>query len=382
MQKTTPALGGIALAIIVTLAPCLGAANEPPPPLPDPRGAISGSWYNPAQSGHGLHIERLEDGRVGLAWYTYSADGRPLWVVGNGEQQGHRIVALVHKASGGRPPPLWDSAAPQLELWGELRIEFDGCNSGILRWNTADHAFGQGSLPIQRLTRIEGLRCNAENEFGQQIAFNFQRGMMGFEPIFADLPEEANDTYEIDAAWERLPEPLQSRVGIRLSGHNRSDDLAMLITRPIEGLGPNTLYRVELDAELASDVPQGCVGVGGSPGESVYLKLGVSSIAPAALPVQEGPETMLRLNIDYGVQSQDGANAIVVGNMATRAPADACPQSDWQLKSISTQGRPLNARSDAQGRLWILVGTDSAFEGLSTVYFTGMRVRLQMQPED
>jgi hypothetical protein len=377
MKTAAPALAALTLA----LAPLASLADVPMPPLPDPRGAISGSWYNPGQSGHGLHIERLEGGRVALSWYTYTADGRPLWVVGSGEQRGHRIVALAYKASGGRPPPLWDSAAPQLELWGELRIDFDGCNSGLLHWNTADHAFGQGSLPIQRLTRIEGLRCNAENEFGQQIAFSFQRSTMGFAPIFADLPQDANETYEIESAWERLPAPLESRVGIRLTGHNRSDDLAMLIARPIAGLEPNALYRVELEAELASNVPQGCAGVGGSPGESVYLKLGVSSIAPAALPVQEGPETMLRLNIDYGVQSQDGADAIVVGDMTTGAPASQCPQSDWELKTISTHGRHFGGRTDAQGRLWVLAGTDSAFEGLSTVYFTGLRVRLQAVAE-
>lgn len=377
MKTAAPMLTALALA----MAQCPALADVPMPPLPDPRGAISGSWYNPDQSGHGLHIERLESGRVALSWYTYAADGSPLWLVGSGEQRGHRIVVLAFEASGGRPPPLWDNASPQLEPWGELRVDFDGCNSGLLRWNAADPAFGEGSLPLQRLTRIDGLRCNAENEFGQQIAFSFQRSMMSFTPIFADLPQNANETYEIDSAWERLPPPLESRLGIRMTGNNRSDDLAMLIARPIAGLEPNALYRVELEAELASNVPRGCVGAGGSPGESVYLKLGLSDIAPAAVPVQEGPETMLRLNIDYGVQSQDGANAIVVGDMATTAPPSQCPQSDWELKTISTQGRHFGGRSDAQGRLWVLVGTDSAFEGLTTVYFTGLRVRLQAVAE-
>lgn len=367
----------VLIAAFALVSASAQSQSAPESPL-DLRGATTGSWYNPEQSGHGLHIERLERGRVALSWYTYGADGRPLWLIGSGEQRGHRIVALVQEASGGRPPPQWDAATPQLELWGELRVDFESCNTAQLRWNSIDPAFGEGSLALQRLTRIDGLRCNAENEFGLQLAYSFQLDAAGFSPLFADLPQNPSDIYELDARWAPLPEPLQSRAGFRLTGHNRSDDLAMLITAPISGLQPDTNYRVELEAELASNVPTGCAGVGGSPGDSVYIKLGASTQQPLALPEEAGdPETWLRLNIDFGSQSQSGEDARVVGTLANSDNCDAGIDSDWQLKTLGTEGMPMHVRSDADGRLWVLAGSDSAFEGLTSFYFTGLRVRLQ-----
>lgn len=373
----------LSLALLIALDAGIGSAfaDVPMPPPTDPRGGISGAWYNPEQSGHGLHIERLDDGQVALSWYTYDAEGHPLWLVATGAQRGNRIVALAFETSGGRPPPLWDEAQVDQELWGELRIEFVGCNEAELRWNAIDPAFGEGSLPIQRLTRIEGSRCNAENEFSQQFAWSFQMGQAGFAPLFADVPENADPSYELDAQWVRVDAPLDSRAGIRLSGHNRSDDLAMLVKAPVHGLVPNGLYRVELDAEFASNVPTGCAGAGGSPGDSVYVKLGASTVEPEALPQDEGTETMLRLNIDYGIQSQPGDDALVVGTLATSADCSNGPQVAWSLRDYSTRGMPFRARADEQGRLWVLAGIDSAFEGYTALYVTGLRVRLEAVDE-
>lgn len=368
------------LAGVLAFASYAAHAQIPTELSLDLRGATSGSWYNPGQSGHGLALERLPNGRVALSWYTYRRDGSPFWLIGSGRQHGPQLVVQALEASGGQPPSHWDESEVSVQPWGELRIEFADCNNATLHWSSDDPDFGEGSLAVQRLTRIDGLRCNAENEFGLQLGYSFQLDVAGFTPLFADLPQNPSDIYELDARWAPLPEPLQSRAGFRLTGHNRSDDLAMLITAPISGLQPDTDYRVELEAELASNVPTGCAGIGGSPGDSVYIKLGASTQEPLALPeAAGGPETWLRLNIDFGNQAQSGEDAVVVGTLANSANCDDGVDADWELKTLSTEGTPLQVRSDAEGRIWVVAGSDSAFEGLTRIYFTGLRVRLQPQ---
>jgi hypothetical protein len=45
--------------------------------------------------------------------------------------------------------------------------------------------------------------------------------------------------------------------------------------------------------------------------------------------------------------------------------------------TVSTRGQPLTVQTDESGVMWVMAGTDSGFEGLTEVFFTALRVRLQ-----
>jgi hypothetical protein len=358
-----------------------GAAQAQTFPASDPvglRGDVSGSWYDPAQSGHGLMVEVIDRGRAVVTWYTFDAAGAPLWLSGAGSVQGAVLEVPVSTVSGGRFPPLFNPALVQRQAWGTLRIEFAGCDDATLRWTPTAAGFAAGSMPLKRLSTVQATRCNVEEEFGETRSFAFERGAQGFTPLFADKPPGEESFYELGFAHEPLPAPLQARRGLRLSGNNHSDDLAMLVKAPLGGLRPNQLYQLELELELASDVPAGCAGVGGSPGEGLYMKLGASTTEPLALPsTVPGDNGWLRLNIDYGQQSTGGANALLVGILSNSHSCDDGVEAPWELKTLSTRGQSLRVRSDAQGRLWVVAGSDSAFEGRTDYYFTALRVRLE-----
>lgn len=342
------------------------------------RGDFSGTWYDPAQSGHGLNVEVLDRGRAVVAWYTFDANGAPMWLFGLGSLEGPRLRAAMSRVEGGRFPPLFDPAATATRAWGELQIDFSDCGKGVLSWTPTATGFSAGSMPLNRLTGVQGERCNSEEEFGETREFAFERGAQGFTALFADKPPGEETFYELDFQHENLPAPLGARRGLRLSGNNHSDDLAMLIKGRLGGLRANTLYQLELDLELASDVPAGCAGIGGSPGEGLYLHLGASTQEPLALPsTAAGDNGWLRLNIDYGQQSQSGANALVVGILSNSYSCDQSTEAPWELKTVSTQGQSLQVRSDEQGALWAVAGSDSAFEGRTDWYLTALRVRLE-----
>jgi hypothetical protein len=381
MLQRFRAIGSGALLLLALSAPCFAQSTAVIDPV-GVRGDFSGTWRNPAMPGQGLTIEVIDRGRAVVTWFTFDPAGAPLWLYGLATIDGHVLRVPASRVTGGRFPPAFDPAQIQVSPWGELEIDIVGCNDATLSWTPTAAGYGAGSMPLTRLTGVQGVRCNAEEEFAETRSFSFERGSLGFEALFADRPPGEDAFYELDYQYESLPAPLSARRGVRISGNNHSDDLAMLVKGPIEGLMPNTLYRLELEMEIASNVPAGCFGVGGSPGDGVYMKLGATTDEPMALTSSApGDNGWLRLNFDYGQQSQSGDAAKVVGTLANSYSCDEGTTAPWELRTLSTRGQSLRAISDPDGVIWVVAGSDSAFEGRTDWYLTALRVRLEFVPE-
>ena len=192
--------------------------------------------------------------------------------------------------------------------------------------------------------------------------YTFQRDAEGWTVGFADLPvDHEQRDFDLVGGYRALPAGLEGG-GIYVQGHNRSDDLFMFLKRQVGGLRPNTSYAVTVSLDLATDVPSGAFGIGGSPGESVYVKAGASAVEPVTI---EDSNSHLRLNIDKGNQSTGGADMLVLGNVAH---PDATSRV-YRIKTLRNEGQALAAETDGEGRIWLIVGTDSGFEGLSAFYY-------------
>ena len=204
-------------------------------------------------------------------------------------------------------------------------------------------------------------------------SFNFNDSDEGWEPGFTDLPYGDVDStfFELRFAHTSLPSNLGARKGIMLSGNNHSDDLFMFIKRKITGFSPNTSYTLAFEVELASNAPNESIGAGGSPGQSVYLKAGASSIEPMRTVYNDRYE----LNVDKGNQSASGANAVVLGDIGIPAGStEYMLISRNNTSSGANSGDPFVVESNSAGEIWLLVGTDSGFEGITTVYYTKVNV--------
>ncbi|MDP8912449.1 MAG: hypothetical protein M3N39_02595, partial [Pseudomonadota bacterium] len=113
--------------------------------------------------------------------------------------------------------------------------------------------------------------------------FSFAAGQDGFTADFSDYSpgmELGDQGIRFVAEVRRLPPPLDNRFGFLLGGTNRSADLFMYIYRPVTGLVAGQRYRVRVDVTFATNVPPDCVGIGGSPGQSVVIKAGATAIQP------------------------------------------------------------------------------------------------------
>ncbi|WP_266368910.1 hypothetical protein [Tellurirhabdus rosea] len=194
----------------------------------------------------------------------------------------------------------------------------------------------------------------------------FRNSAESWSGDFADYDEQQKDIMEFSFKHDFLPAPLdRSKKALMITGHNRSDDMFMFVKRKVTGLQPNTTYRLIFEVELASQYPEDGIGIGGSPGGSVYLKAGASATEPAK--VKKG--TFFDFNLDKGNQAVGGRDAVLLGNVGI-------PGSDYSYKLIqrknSEQGFAVT--TNAQGELWLFVGTDSGFEGQTTLYYNRIKV--------
>jgi hypothetical protein len=236
--------------------------------------------------------------------------------------------------------------------------------------------FGALTLPLLALT-VVGLICvgcaNGDGAGESESSFDFEDGDQGWVAGFADLPADTDPAfYELESSWEPLPSTLDGH-GMYIQGHNHSDDLFMFFKKQVEGLEPDTVYQAVFSIDLATNVPEGLMGIGGSPGESVYVKAGATTVEPEVVEDSQG---VLRMNIDKGQQSNGGEDMIVLGNIAY-TPESADDAGEWHIKPLDSEGQTFSVTSDSDGAVWFIVGTDSGFEGLTALYYDTVTVNLE-----
>lgn len=201
----------------------------------------------------------------------------------------------------------------------------------------------------------------------KNLAYNFENGDNGFEAIFADYGDDGNnyETYEMKHEHKSLP--VGSTKGLYLSAYNRSDDLFMGYVKKITGLEKNKNMKFDISFKIATNAEDDSFGAGGSPATSVYVKAGVVNQKPK---VEKDSANIFRFsNIDVGRQSNGGKDAKVIGNLAKPEKSP----SGFVLKPMNAS---VNATSNNMGEVWLLVGTDSGYEGLSEYYIDDVMIKI------
>lgn len=165
-----------------------------------------------------------------------------------------------------------------------------------------------------------------------------------------------------------------------LGATNTSDDLFMYLRREVDRseIDPGQAYAVDYDIAVASNAPSNCAGIGGAPGESVWVKVGAVDVEPVTVTVDGGERT--ELVVDKGGQSEAGPDAVVAGVIANGIPCEeALADDDPEFRIVELQGsldQPVTADDD--GSLWLFVGTDSGFEGRTDLYYD--RLEFELRP--
>ncbi|MBK6266021.1 hypothetical protein JKA74_13340 [Marivirga sp. S37H4] len=215
------------------------------------------------------------------------------------------------------------------------------------------------------------ISCENDDEpVVNNFSYDFEESAEGWTAGFSDFNAEWDRSrFNFMFQHTALPESVnEEKQSLLISGQNISDDLFMFIKKRITGLEPNHFYSATFEIELASQYPEESVGIGGSPGASVYLKAGGTTNEPDTITI----DGYINMNIDKGGGSQGGEDMVVVGNVGI--PGE---EFEYQLIQRDNFDNPIEIQSDATGNLWVIVGTDSGFEGTSTLYYNRIELRLE-----
>ena len=242
----------------------------------------------------------------------------------------------------------------------------------------AKHSFVKKSLLILPLLGLLSA-CGSDNDDikgdpnTKMLYIDFNDGIAGWKAGFADYPSDEEAFYELGSGHANLPAALTTtRKGFKVTGNNHSDDLFMFITKQVDGLEPNTLYDLRFKVTFGTNAQNNCIGIGGSPGNSVWIKVGATKNEPKA--VNDGTGFLL-LNWDKGNQATGGSDAIIAGDFAnSQECSETAVVTTYLKKTLTTEKGAYSAVSDDKGNLWLLLGTDSGFEGTTTIYFMELEV--------
>jgi len=233
-------------------------------------------------------------------------------------------------------------------------------------------------VPARSLASLMGARVewqdsdrkvtiSAKSENAIQVTYSFDRDQEGWKGGFADLPVDYDkDIYGLQYGRELLPDQgSSSNYDLKLQGHNRSDDLFMYLTRGVDGFEADKIYDVQLKFALYTSESGGMMG--GAPGESVYVKAGILGKEPTAVPTSHGGGEYYRMNVDIGSQSQSSKDAKVLGNVIK-------PDSEKEGYQRVEFEYSAQVKADEHGKIYLLIGTDSGFEGMTALYYDDIQV--------
>lgn len=121
-------------------------------------GSVSGPFYNPEQSGHGITVTIANDQMAIAIWHVFTTDGKPLTLYIEGEVEGRSIVGDAYAPNGMRFGDF-NPADVELPHWGDITISFDSCDHATLNWDADDPSYPDGEMPIRRLVQPVGVDC-------------------------------------------------------------------------------------------------------------------------------------------------------------------------------------------------------------------------------
>ena len=235
----------------------------------------SGAWYNPEQSGHGLSVEVISSKRAVVFWYTFDPRGNPVWLYIDGAIEGNVVLGDAYYLDG----MIWGQFDPSTKImqsWGTVNLEFSDCNYAEVVWDSEFPEYGQGQLPLIRLTSIYGVACH-----------QFTSEMLGY----FDVVWTETDTQE-----EHYGKAIIDTTGFMTTIFVDPQDIMEMFGQVLVKPFDESQYRgqVDMDVTIKSN-PTEVLSLSGQFDFSAWPRFWVESDARELLPMGDSGECKLLL---------------------------------------------------------------------------------------
>lgn len=200
------------------------------------------------------------------------------------------------------------------------------------------------------------------------VVSSFENGFDGWSVDLAEYNTSMDSSMiEFKYAVAKIPSD-STKKGLRVQSHNRSDDMFMYAKKKINGLDSKKTYEVFFDIELGTYFHANSVGIGGSPGSSVFVKAGASSKEPTKY--LEGD--FYKFNLDKGNQLEGGKELVTIGDAS-----NGLSEPGFKVVNRNNTTKLVTVKPNEKGEIWLCVGTDSGFEGLTVLYYDKISVSVR-----
>jgi hypothetical protein len=197
-------------------------------------------------------------------------------------------------------------------------------------------------------------------------SFDFKESDHGWKAGFADYPAGPDST-ALELKYEYTTVQSGDHA-FMLSGNSHGEELFMFLKKKLTGLQPETNYTLTFSVELTSNNLQGTKDSIIVPGDMVFLKVGATAIEPKRIL----DRNKFVMNIDKGILGDSGQDMVYIGNLTPNPD----PVNYINRSNSSSTTSPLVVRTDGDGNLWLIVGTDSGIEGVTTLYYSKINIAL------
>ena len=211
--------------------------------------------------------------------------------------------------------------------------------------------------------------CSNELENADLVSvFDFESASQSWEGGISDYPDGFVDNSNyVQRGAELMYNSVIKSNGLSIGSENPHGELFYYFKRKIDGLKPNTFYKIDFEFLLMAQLN---AGVNIKDSEDLFLKIGAVNHEPELTKVMwKDNEEYLMLNVEKGMENKDTGNDLANVGSIRRYTSDK-PETI----SGNTFDVPIKVRTDQNGSIWLLIGVDSGIKNYLTFSMVAVTV--------